>query len=205
MKKVWFLNSNFKVFRLACWNESKKDLVRNSGNLESGNSSELAVIFSKTLEVSYKRKVQTCGQLWKPDGSARSWAWSTVCITFLHFPSVSHGDQMKEMKEPQIKYYRSNFFHLGEGNFVEEFCCHYLGFFLGGGGLRFSFSFVFTLHPNNWKDEQKHHHQQQPQQQKRTEEERPSGSFLILLQIYFSANTEVSRFHTKMQWGFGSR
>lgn len=143
MKKVWFLNSNFKVFRLACWNESKKDSVRNSGNLESGNSSELAVIFSKTLEVSYKRKVQTCGQLWKPDRSARSWAWSTICNAFLHFPSVSHGDQIKEMKEPQIKFYRSNFFHLGEGNFVEEFCCCYWDFlFL----LFWGFGFSFFLH-----------------------------------------------------------
>lgn len=43
------MNSNFKVSRSACWNESKKGLVRNSGNPESDNSSELAVIFSKEL------------------------------------------------------------------------------------------------------------------------------------------------------------
>lgn len=29
---------------------------------------------------------------------------------------------MKEMKEPEIKYYRNNFFHLGEGNLLEDFC-----------------------------------------------------------------------------------
>ena len=120
-KKAPFLNSNFKVPRLACWNESKKGLVRNSGNLGSYNGSEFAVIFSKDLEVGWKRKVQICRQLWKPDRGARSWAWTTICNTFLHFPSVSHRDQMKEMKESEIKYYRNIFFHLGEGNFLEDF------------------------------------------------------------------------------------
>lgn len=151
------MHSNFKVSRLACWNESKKGLARNSGNPESDNGSELAVIFSKEPEVSYKRKVQICGQLWKPDRGARSWAWSTICNAFLHFPSVSHRDQMKEMKESEIKYYRNNFFHLGEGNLLEDFCIVAVEAF----GVCFAFflfvcfCFFNTSHPKGWKNEQK--------------------------------------------------
>lgn len=80
-----FLNLNFKGSRLAFWKESKKGLVRNNGNSESDSSSQFAVIFTKELEVSYKRKVQTCRRLWKPDRGARSWAWSTICHGFFFF------------------------------------------------------------------------------------------------------------------------
>lgn len=138
---MWLLNLNFKGSRLAFWKESKKDLVWNSGNPESDSSSQLAVIFTKELEVSYKRKVQTYRKSVKvcesqikvlevePD--------LPFTIFFLRFSPVSHRDQMKDS---EIMYYRIFFFfHLGEGNFLEDFLLFLLGLF------GFAFCFVFCL------------------------------------------------------------
>lgn len=80
---------------------------------------------------------------------------------------------MKEMKEAEIKYHKNNFSVLEtETSWKTFYCCHW--------------SFFFTSHPKK-KDEPKNRL-----------EGKPSGSILILLQIYFSADTTV--LHFKQSW-----
>lgn len=135
---MWLLNLNFKGSRLAFWKESKKDLVWNSGNPESDSSSQLAVIFTKELEVSYKRKVQTYRKLWKPDKGARSWAWSTIYhIFFFVFHLYPTEIRWRTQRSCTTEFFF--FFHLGEGNFLGDFLLFLLGLF------GFAFCFVFCL------------------------------------------------------------
>lgn len=127
-----FLNSNFKVSAWACWNESKKGLVRNSGNPESDNGSELAVIFTKELEVSYKRKVQTGGQLWKPDRHARGLAWSTNLSFALLFSSFHlYPTEIRWKRWKNLRSYITEiiFSILKKEISWKIFCCCFWAFF----------------------------------------------------------------------------
>lgn len=155
---MWLLNLNFKGSRLAFWKESKKDLVWNSGNPESDSSSQLAVIFTKELEVSYKRKVQTYRKLWKPDKGARSWAWSTIYHIFSSFFTCIPQRSDEGLRDHVLQnffFFRSwrrkllgRFFVV----FIGAFWVCLLFWFLFVWEFSYLFIYLFTLHPKNWKD-----------------------------------------------------
>lgn len=90
---------------------------------------------------------------------------------------------MKEMKESEIKYYRNNFFHFGDGDFLEDFLLLLLELF-----FPFFFFYITSQRlkdkPKNWL------------------EGKSSGSILILLQIYFRfISQQTLQFYTSNKAG----
>lgn len=135
------------------------------------------MIFSEVLEVSYKRKVQTCRQLWKPDRGAEHWSWSTLLSIFHLYPTKIRWKRWKSLRSNSTEI--TFFFSSWKGRLPGRLFVVAIGAFL----LFLVDWLVFKITSQRLKDGQK-----------REKKVMSHGSILILLQINFSRDTTILNF-----------